>query len=50
MIQEIEKLITNTQVALDEYRRLGRGIEALACNIRIEALKDALKVVKKYQK
>ena len=41
----IQILITEAEVWKDRHRRAGRQIEALACWIRIKALKDALRTV-----
>ena len=43
--KEIKRLIMQARDWREEHRKAGRQVEMLACNIRINALADALAVV-----
>lgn len=50
MEQEIERLIVDTQSYRDYCRRNALHIDAAACSIRLVALREALNIVRKYNK
>lgn len=50
MEEEIERLIADTQSYRDHCRRNNLPIDAAACSVRLVALRQALNIIRKYNK